>query len=221
MIDDAIGYIAPHHCCGCGIVGTLLCEHCKYNIIDELNPVCIVCECPTLSKCLCNSCNMPYERAWVVGERNGALQRLIGLYKFERARSGYKILGDLLLEVLPELPDNTVIVPIPTVSSHIRERGYDHIMLIARYIARQRGLKCKPLLLRKTSTKQRQASSSERERQAKQAFLVNPKLDPEIPYLIIDDVFTTGSTIKYSAKALSEAGAKQIWVAIIARQTLD
>jgi len=221
MIDDAIGFIAPHHCCGCGVIGTLLCDDCKYNIIDELNSVCIVCKRPTLSKCLCNSCNVPYDRAWVVGERNGALQRLIGLYKFERTRSGYKILGDLLHCVLPKFSPDVVIVPVPTVPSHIRERGYDHIMLISRYIARTRGLSCKALIIRKTNTKQRQASSSDRERQAKRAFTVNKKLDPNIPYLIIDDVFTTGATIKYAAKALKDAGAKNIWVAVIARQTLD
>ena len=221
MIDNIIGFIAPHHCCGCNQIGTLLCDYCKYNITCEQNMVCIACGRPSSLIHLCKDCKVPYQKAWFVGERKDTLQRLIDLYKFDRAKSAYILLGDLLLDILPDLPSDTVIVPVPTVSGHARERGYDHMMLISRYIARRRGLKLKKLITRKTSTKQRQASLSDRERQASRAFAIEEKLDPKIPYLIIDDVFTTGATVKYCAKALIDAGAKNIWVAVIARQTLD
>jgi ComF family protein len=164
---------------------------------------------------------MPYARVWVVGERAGTLQRLIGLYKFERARSAYKTLSDLLLETLPELPNNVVVVPVPTTPGRIRERGYDHMLLIANYIAKIRGLRCSQLLTRATNTKQRQANINQRMMQAKSAFRINGEIDAESIYLLVDDVVTTGATIKYAAKALRDAGAKHIWVALIARQTLD
>jgi ComF family protein len=164
---------------------------------------------------------MPYERVWAVGERDGILQRLIGLYKFERAKSAYKVLGDLLLETLPELPPDTIVVPVPTVSGHIRERGYDHMLLIAKYVAPARGLKCQQLVRRRTNTKQRQATAKTRLAQAKQVFTVRDKLDESVSYLLVDDVVTTGETIRYATKALCDAGAKHVWVAVIARQTLD
>lgn len=164
---------------------------------------------------------MPYERVWVVGERDGILQRLVGLYKFERARSAHKALGGLILEVLPELPADTIIVPVPTTPSRIRERGYDHMLLIAKHVARDRDLKCQQLVRRQTNTKQRQASAKTRIAQAKLAFVVRGQIDPSVPYLLIDDVVTTGATIRYAAKALRDAGAKHVWVAVIARQTLD
>lgn len=182
---------------------------------------CIVCNCPTSRMCLCNTCKVSYEQAWVVGRREGVLQRLVGLYKFERAKSAYKDLGGLLLDILPELPLETVVVPIPTTPSRIRERGYDHILLIARYFAKSRGLKCRQLITRQTNTKQRQASAKQRLEQAKRAFCVNSDIDANIPYLLVDDVYTTGATIKYASQVLQKAGAKHIWVAIIARQTLD
>ncbi len=183
--------------------------------------VCIVCRRPTGNTCLCGNCHMPYEKAWVVGERDGPLQRLVGLYKFERAKSAYKSLGDLILDILPELPAETIIVPIPTTQNRIRERGYDHMLLVARYVARARNLRCQRLVQRKTNTKQRQATAKKRDTQAKNAFFVANKIDSDTPYLIIDDVMTTGATIKYAAQALRDAGAKHVWVAIIARQTLD
>ena len=182
--------------------------------------VCVACNKPTLNHWLCDTCNMPYERVWAVGERYGILQRLVGLYKFERAISAHTELGDLLLSVLPELPPETIIVPVPTTPARIRERGYDHMLLIARYVAKARGLKCEQLVRRKTNTKQRQASAEKRELQARQAFEVHGKLDASVPYLIIDDVITTGATIKYASQSLRDAGAEHVWVAVIARQVL-
>jgi ComF family protein len=146
---------------------------------------------------------------------------LVGLYKFERARSAYKLLGDLLLETLPELPPDTIIVPIPTTPGRIRERGYDHMLLIARYVAKARGLNCQQLVCRKTNTKQRQATARQRATQAKRAFVVRDGVNKNTPYLLIDDVVTTGATIKYASQALRDAGAKHVWVAVIARQTLS
>jgi ComF family protein len=221
MLDKLLSLMAPHHCCGCDKIGSLLCGNCINYIKDETKMVCLVCHQPTAKMWLCADCRVPYERAWAVGNREGVLQRLIGLYKFERAKSGYKELGDLLLSSLPELPPETIIVPIPTVSGHVRERGYDHMLLIARYVAKKRGLRLQCLLERKTGTKQRQAGASQRESQAKRAFSVNGVIDGSVPYLLLDDVITTGATLKYASKALVDAGANHVWVAVIARQTLD
>ena len=221
MINYILSLVAPHHCCGCDKIGSLLCGNCKYNIISESKMVCIACNQPTNSMWLCNTCKLPYQKAWAVGEREDTLQRLVGLYKFQRVKSAYKDIAGLLLDILPELPADTVIVPVPTVSGHIRERGYDHMLLIAKHIAKARGLQCQRLLYRKTNTKQRQATAAQRVAQAKCAFGVMGQIEAERPYLVLDDVITTGATVKYASRALSEAGAKHVWVAIVARQTID
>lgn len=220
MLDDMLSIVAPHHCCGCDKIGSLLCDNCKYDIISELKTLCVVCNRPTVHNWLCSTCKAPFEKAWVVGERENVLQRLIGLYKFERAKSAYKQIGDLLLGILPELPPETVIVPVPTTPSRIRERGYDHMLLIAKYLSSVRCLECKQLVQRKTDTKQRQSTAKQRLAQAKRAFTVQGDIDANIPYLLIDDVVTTGATIQYAAKSLRNAGAKHVWVAVVARQVL-
>ena len=221
MIDKLLSFVAPHHCCGCGKVGEPLCGNCKYHITSEQENACIVCLRPCGPNGICNTCNVPYDRAWVVGPRQDTLQRLIGLYKFQRMHSAYRNLGDLLLSTVPDLPSNVVVVPVPTVASHIRERGYDHTHLIAKYFAKRRGLEFSRVLARATHTKQRQASASTREAQAKLAFKVDDQIKSDIPYLLIDDIMTTGATLKYAAKILKQAGASQVWVAIVARQTMD
>lgn len=218
MINSVLSFVAPHHCCGCDKIGTLLCSDCKNNITIESNPVCIACKRPTGAMWLCNTCRLPYERAWAVGLREGILQRLVGLYKFERVKSAYLVLADILSDAIPELPTNTIIIPIPTTPSRIRERGYDHMLLICKRLAKLRNLKCQQLVIRKNNTKQRQASAQTRISQAKQAFEINGNIDPDTNYLLVDDVITTGATIKYAAKALKDAGAKHVWVAVVTRQ---
>ncbi len=221
MIDTLLSLIAPHHCCGCGKVGSPLCGNCKYNISSESESVCIVCGRLCGVSGICKSCHVPYTKAWHVGPRADTLQRLIGLYKFERLQAAYRSLADLLHGAVPDLPPQTVVVSIPTVSGHIRERGYDHMALIARRFAKKRHLKLSHVLCRTTDTKQRQASAKQRDQQAKAAFKVHGVVSGDVPYLLIDDVMTTGATIKYAARALKQAGARQVWVAVIARQTLD
>lgn len=221
MIDIVLQFIAPHHCCECDKIGTLLCEDCKYNITTERESWCLVCRRPAIDNWLCGLCKAPYDKAWAVGVRKGGLQRLIGLYKFERTIEARRPLAELLDKVLPVLPVETIIIPVPTTQSRIRERGYDHMLLIARTLAKRRGLQYKQLIRRKANTKQRQASARKRLSQARDAFIVSGGVDPAVPYLVIDDVMTTGATAKYTTKVLKDAGANHVWLAVIARQTLD
>ena len=221
MIDELLSSIAPHICCGCGQIGTLLCDSCKDDIINNKLDVCLVCQRPCGQAGVCRNCRVPYDRAWFVGFRRDTLQRLVGLYKFERMKSAYKTLGDLMIESLPHLPADVVVVPVPTVRSHIRERGYDHAVLLAKYIAVRLELKFSQVLVRQTVTKQRQASASDRRKQASNAFALSGDVDMTRPYLLIDDVMTTGATLEFASRMLKQAGASQVFVAVIARQTLD
>lgn len=221
MIDKLLSYIAPHLCCGCDKTGSLLCDDCKYDINHDSSILCISCGTGTTDAGVCRGCDVTYSRAWCVGERSGVLQRLIGDFKFQNMYAAYRPLSQLLIERIDQLPSNTIVVPIPTVSSHIRERGYDHTLLLAKQVAKHHNIQLRQVITRTSSTKQRGASKVLRIAQAKVAFDITGKVNSSVPYLLIDDVVTTGATIKYAARALHQAGATQIWVAVIARQPLD
>lgn len=222
MLDNLLSYIAPHHCFGCAETGTLLCENCKYDIIEEPYAACVACGNGLAGRSgLCTDCSVPYERAWCVAPRQDHLQALIDGFKFRNIHAAYRPLAELLSARMPELPVDLRIVPVPTVASHIRQRGYDHTFLIARQLSKIRGLSVDTSLRRRTSTMQRGAGKRQRTAQAKQAFICPHPLKGDVIYLLIDDVVTTGATVKYAAKALRDAGAQAIWVATISRQPLD
>lgn len=221
MLDQLLSSIAPHLCRSCGSIGSLLCDSCKYDITYESSLNCVVCQTSDARHGVCESCREFYNKAWCVGERSGVLQRLIGDFKFNNVQAGHKALGDLLLTRLDELPPSTVIVPIPTISAHIRQRGYDHTLLLAQYIAKSRNLRVKRILQRETTTVQRGADRAKRHLQAAKAFRVAGEIKDDIAYLILDDVVTTGATLTSASRVLKDAGAKTIWAAAIAHQPLD
>lgn len=221
MVDQLLSLLAPHPCYSCGQLGSILCDNCKYNINSEHFNVCILCGCVCKSQGICGSCNPPFSRAICIGERADELRCLIDAYKFQNVRAVHTVLAKLLSMKLGTLPSQITIVPVPTVSSHIRKRGYDHTLLIAKKLARLQNVSIQPRLLRRTTnTQQRGASKKERKRQAKVAFIAKSIKDGGV-YLLIDDVVTTGATLQYSAKALLDAGADDVWVAVVARQPLD
>lgn len=221
MFDRLFETIAPHHCYGCDKIGALLCDNCKYDISSERFSSCLACGETSSVTGVCRSCTVPYSRAWCVGDREGTLQKLIGGYKFQYARAANIPLAELISGVVGRLPRTTVIVPVPTVAAHIRERGFDHAALLARRVAVLQGVSYDPLLSRITSTKQRDAGREQRLEQAKTAFAVYKKVRSDIPYLLIDDVVTTGATMRFAAQVLKDAGASDVWAAAVARQTLD
>lgn len=221
MIDSLLEIVAPHHCYFCQKQGAAVCKSCIYNIVNEHSATCIECRRPS-SVGSCNVCGLPFTKAWVVAERDGEMADLLHSFKWSRQHAAHKPLAQLLHRTLPILPSETKVVPIPTISRHVRIRGYDHAKLLADAFARQRGLSAEMILKRKNSAVQHTAANkTQRINQAAEAFYCNERLDGNVPYLIIDDIVTTGSTIKAATRVLKGAGAKEIWVAAVARQPLS
>jgi ComF family protein len=220
MIDKMLSFVAPHLCSGCGKIGATFCNRCKYDIKKKPFLGCLLCRRASEDG-ICTDHGNAYSKAWIVGERQGGLQRLIGGFKFQNMKASARSLAELLDERVPPLPASTMIVPIPTAPAHVRERGYDHMLLVAQYFARLRGLPLLQVVGRNTMATQHHANREARIVQAQSAFRAVGQVFPDSTYLLLDDVVTTGSTIAEASRVLKEAGANTTWVAAIARQPLD
>ena len=222
MFDTVLSFIAPNYCYLCTVSGVILCKSCIYNIVNEMENRCFGCQRLSMSG-VCSVCalKLPFGNAYVVGERKNELETLLDDFKFNRAYRIHETLGELFDKSLPILSKTTVIVPIPTIAKHIRIRGYDHTDIIARNLAKRRGLKKVRLLDRLTNTVRLGATARIRQQQAKAAYRCIRPLDQATPYLLIDDIATTGATLIAAARCLREAGAEIIIAAVIARQPLD
>lgn len=213
--------MAPDYCCGCGEIGSVLCPNCFYDITCEFETRCLDCWSPKSDQTSCSRCKQPYQNAWTIGIREGTLERLVGTSKFESVRSGCDVQAQLLHSRLPQLPAQTCIVPVPTIRRHIRQRGYGHAERIAQQLANLRKTDYDTLVSRKQQFVQHGATKKQREQQAKLSYTVQVQLDPDCTYVVVDDVYTTGSTVRYVTQALQAAGAVNVWIAVTSRQTLD
>ncbi len=220
MIEGLLQMVAPHPCFGCGKIGTPICANCKYNITSEPFVGCVLCGKPNRGG-ICRLHTTAITQAWVVGQRQDTLRSIIDAYKFHYMKSAAKQLAEILHESLPLFPADTVIVPIPTVAAHIRERGFDHIDVLARHFAYLRGYQIERVLRRHSFATQHRLDRKQRQNEAKNAFTVLESVKSDVPYLVVDDIITTGSTVSAAATALVESGAKGILVAALAYQPLD
>jgi len=222
MIEALMQKVAPHPCFGCGKIGTPLCHNCKNNITTEPFVGCILCGNAS-PEGLCAQHDVPICKAWVASERRTVLRRVINAYKFENVKASAHTFVDLLDDTLPILPANTVIVPVPTAPSHVRQRGYDHLDILTRLLSQKREMPATRLLQRSSVKTQHQLNKLERQQEAKVAFRVNKTSEVafDTPLLLLDDIITTGSTVTSCAQALADAGFKTIFVAALAYQPLD
>ena len=214
---DPFDLLFPHSCRGCGRLGEALCECCKNNIVKSHQNICPNCKKPKTTDSCKNCQNLP--PVYVVSDRNGLLGEIIHDYKYYSVRSLSRPLAEILDNILPkDLPKNSILVPLPTASHHIRSRGFDHTYKIARNLAKIRHLKVEPIILRAKNTVQVGADKKDRLIQAKQAYAINPKakINPNVTYILFDDVWTTGASVKAAQKILEDNGAKKIKITILA-----
>ena len=112
-----------------------------------------------------------------------------------------------------------LVVPIPTATKRVRERGFDHSALLAKKIAQELRLEYRSVLARLGQTRQVGAKRSDRLKQMDSKFRVKRSasvLGRKI--LLIDDVVTTGSTLNAVSKTLRDAGATRVDALIFAKR---
>ncbi len=209
---NLLDLLAPHSCRGCHRIGNALCDRCKNNIIlDHINNP------PTLKT------SKSFPSIFAISDRTGIVNTLIHELKYNSTRALAIPLAEILNQILPPMPDQVTIVPLPTINNHIRSRGLDHTYLIARHLAKLRHYQVSKVLIRNNSSVQVGADRKTRLHQAKMAYAINPniKINPNTTYILFDDVWTTGASMQAAIKRLRQSGAKKIVIALLAISRLD
>lgn len=220
VIEHIIRTIAPHECVGCGQEGRLLCSICESRLSRAVER-CYRCHKAAASGVTCSTCRRQSKLVSVraVTTYGGMAKRLVWRLKFERARAAGDEVGRLIGARLQEWNvENVVIVPVPTATRRVRQRGYDQAVLIARAAASRSDLPYASLLLRLGQRRQVGGSRSQRLEQIKDAFRARDVMRVHGAHIIlIDDVLTTGATLEAAAATLKAAGAKKVEAIVFAQ----
>ncbi|HZR58200.1 MAG TPA: ComF family protein [Terriglobales bacterium] len=177
---------------------------------------------------LCRRTKPPYSRAMAYGGYDGGLRELIHLLKYGGVQPAAGVLGRMLAEVIGDFnqifgQSEILVIPVPLHSSKLRQRGFNQSELIARHglkLSACGRLRLNTKLLERTRITQSQIGLTRHQRREnlRGAFSVSqPNELSGREVLLVDDVFTTGTTVSECARVLRRAGASNIYVATVAR----
>jgi ComF family protein len=206
-----------------------LCRDCLESIRLIEPPVCTVCgqpfHGPQDTGHMCGECikNPPsFDTARSVLEFKGSVRTLIHRIKYNDDGYALRALSCLAMEyMLPDHLKPDMVIPVPLHPKRLKKRGFNQSLRLARQIFPHIPLRM-DILTRTLNTKpQTELSMKERLRNVRNAFRAARPLPEGVEtILLLDDVYTTGATVRACAKALKRAGAKEVHVFTVARTVM-
>ena len=150
---------------------------------------------------------------------------LVGDFKFRGDVALARLLVRPLAEALRQTPqalDVDLVLPVPLSAARLQERGFNQSWELARRLGRIFGLTCHADLLQRPvdTAHQVDLSLQERDRNLRGAFMVTPGRHHEVAgrrVAVVDDVMTTGATLREATQTLLRAGASSVDVWTVAR----
>ncbi|MGP1910038.1 ComF family protein [Metabacillus sp. JX24] len=192
------------------------CSECfdKFTLIE--GPVCPTCGRPQADEHVCYDCERwqsDLELGSVLaGSRsvyhyNGWMKDVIARYKYRGDAALVRVFQDSFRQAfLQHFKEAGLIIPVPLSSERLYERGFNQALLLAELLGR-------PVLsplTRKHLEKQSKKTREERLQSENVFFIENPSDILSKHILLIDDIYTTGTTIRHAANVLIQNGAKKV-----------
>ena len=220
--------LLPQRCalCVAPVPDGLLCDACRATL-PTLDPACPRCALPTADGLECGACLAdppPFETTLAAHAYAFPVDRLLQALKYQGRLALAEWAGLALAQrARRALPERSLracaplLVPLPLAAARQRERGFNQAQLIALAAARELALPLADALARPRATApQAGLPWSQRVRNVHGAFVARRRLDDR-DVVIVDDVMTTGATLRAAAGAAIAAGARRVDCWVVAR----
>ncbi len=231
IAEELIDIIYPPRCPVCGEVKRgkkkLACNGCLERLTWIKEPQCKKCgkmlESEEQEYCFdCNKVQYHFESGYPLWSYDDIMKKSIADFKYGGRREYGKFYGTVLAErygpkFLALQVD--VIVPVPIHDTKRRERGYNQTEIIADTLGRELGIPVwKDWLVRVRKTMpQKELNQQERLKNLEGAFAIKKRHDLQgnTKVLLLDDIYTSGSTVEACTKVLLKAGADKVYVSTL------
>lgn len=220
----------PKFCLGCGAEGNYLCKDCL-SVVDILeSQFCPGCQKRVMDGKICPSCKKFIKLNglfFAVSYQNKLVKKMIARFKYEPFAKELKESLTLLITTHFQLCEKSLafsdfcLISVPLENRRLKWRGFNQSEEIAKELVKflKIPLLSDVLYKSKGTPPQMELSAEARKENIKGAFsLKNREKIIGRKILLIDDVYTTGSTMNECAKILKEAGAKEVWGVAVARE---
>jgi ComF family protein len=232
MLNTILDLIFPKKCVGCGKEGSYICPDC-HGQITQKELICPGCRKIAFGGLTHPICQRWYslDGLWSFGAFEGVLRKSIQKLKYRWVTEHADILMDQVVQYLvvsaPIFLDQIkrdrgkgwAIVPVPLHWQRQNWRGFNQSALIAKKLANSLGIQYIEALKRTKNTHTQTSYDSQTRRQnVKNAFeFAHNSLPITHNILLIDDVWTTGSTLQECCYILKKNGVKKVWAITLAR----
>lgn len=199
----------PKSCVACGQSDTWFCEYCLRDI--------------RLAEQKIKKEGQLQGLFYVSSFADPAMRALIKGWKYDFIRELEIPLRNLVSSFCAKyktiFPVNPIIIPIPLHPKRLLWRGFNQAEVLAQILTLSLGGEIKPLLARAKATEaQAQLDEDEKKKNISGAFsMVDIVADTNRPMIIVDDCYTTGSTMQEGAKVLRQAGVRTVWGFVLAK----
>jgi len=223
LLWEAMDWLFPPTCGGCGVSGARWCMQCTQKTIQILSPICPICGNPNLNNETCKRClSTPplYTSLRSYSVFNGSIREAIHRLKYQHDIGLGEALARLMITRLEMLNWSVdLVTPVPLGLVRFKERGYNQATLLARPISLFFTIPFSSQALSRTRETRTQVGLTVRERMENMsgAFQARKEWVYEKKILVVDDVATSGATLNACAKALLEAGASKVYGFSLAR----
>ena len=234
LVEALLDLLFPPACISCSShkipdSQIMLCQTCREELKPISGPLCSCCGIPftaaTNTDHLCGLCltnHYHFDRARAVLHYNPPLTGIISRFKYHGQRTGLKTFRALQLQnsQLTEIARPELIIPVPLHRKRLQERGFNQALVLARtfYPEERRLVDFSTMIRQRHTNPQTGLSGKDRRRNLKNAFLVtNEEKVQGKRVVLVDDVFTTGTTVSECARVLKRAGASEVNVLTLAR----
>ncbi len=208
----------PQRCLVCELPGAAVCPRCAASLPRLGGSLCARCGAPAVwpvERCReCAGRRLAFSSARAAVEYDRSVRAIVGAWKERGLRRLCSLAADLVEEVVPR-PDIELIAYVPPDGERGLLRGYHPPAGLARELGARWQLPVRSLLQRtRPLPRQRGLSPAARRRNVRGAFRARPARGTVV---LVDDVYTTGSTVAAAASALRAAGVRRVEVVSFAR----
>ena len=235
LLNEVGDIIFPPQCIACTEIISQLservfCPSCLSKISFVTGSICPICGLPFLDSPaeshICGDClqSLPcYAKARAVASFESIIMDAIHKFKYGRNISAGGALGSFMAGFsFPDFDfsEYSLLIPVPLHIKRLRERGFNQSLLLAEEMGKKHKLPVNFSLLKRCNFTLTQTglNKAEREKNIKGAFTVTDKNKIAGKCIIlVDDVFTTGSTINECARVLMKAGAQKVAALTLSR----